>query len=164
MRLFPAYWLDANVLIQASKGPYRIERVPQFWTFIDEQLEQGNLRAPKMVYDELTDGNDHLAQWCKQRRKYLSVNASKDVQKCYGDIANWVHTNSTVAKAHEFLRGADGWVIAHAMEMGTSGIVVTQESTRPRQGKVRIPAVCTAFNVKCINTYDMLEALDFRIT
>ncbi len=78
MRLFPAYWLDANVLIQASKGPYRMERVPQFWTFIDEHLEQGNLRAPKMVYDELTDGNDHLAQWCKQRRKYLSVNASKN--------------------------------------------------------------------------------------
>jgi len=85
-----------------------MERVPQFWTFIDEHLEQGNLRAPKMVYDELTDGNDHLAQWCKQRRKYLSVNASRDVQKCYRDIANWAHTNSTVAKAHEFLRGADG--------------------------------------------------------
>ena len=164
MKLFPVYWLDANVLIQASRGPYRIDRVPPFWIFIDQQLQQGNLRAPKMVYDELTDGNDRLAQWCKQRRKYLSVTASRDVQKCYRDIATYVQANATVARTHEFLRGADGWVIAHAMDMGTSGIVVTQEATRRQHGKVRIPAICSVFNVKCINTYDMLEALDFRIS
>ena len=164
MKTLSVYWLDTNVLIQASKGPYRFERVPQFWSFIAEQLELGNLRAPKMVYDELTDGTDLLAQWCKRRRKGLSVAATKEVQKCYGDIANHVCGNYSAAKAHEFLRGADGWVIAHAMDMGTSGIVVTQESTRHRQAKVKVPTVCTALSVKCINTYDMLEVLDFRIS
>jgi hypothetical protein len=156
--------MDANVLIQASKGPYKFDRVPQFWTFISEQLELGNVRSPKMVYDELTDGNDHLAQWCKQRRKSLCVGATKEIQKLYGEIANHVHGNYAAAKAHEFLRGADGWVIAYAMDMGTSGIVVTQESTRHRQAKVKVPTVCSEFDVKCVNTYDMLEALDFRIT
>lgn len=156
--------MDTNVLIQASKGPYKFERVPQFWSFVAEQLDLGNVRSPKMVYDELTDGNDLLAQWCKRRRKGLSVGATKDVQKCYGEIANHVHRKYSAAKAHEFLRGADGWVIAHAMDMGTSGIVVTQESNRHRQAKVKVPTVCSEFNVKCINTYDMLEALDFRIS
>ena len=84
-------------------------------------LEMGTIRSPKMVYDELTDGNDLLAQWCKHRRKNLSVRANKDVRECFRQIANHVHGKYRPAKAYEFLGGADGWVIAHAMEMGNSG-------------------------------------------
>ena len=64
-------------------------------------------------------------------------------------------------KAGEFLLGGDGWVIAHALETGPNGIVVTQESTRHSLAKVKVPIVCKEFDVPCINTFQMLEDFDF---
>ena len=118
----------------------------------------------KKVFDELTDGKDHLAQWCKYRRRDLCAATSKEVQQCFGQIATYVVNNSTTPKASEFLDGGDAWVIAHAMDMGVNGIVVSQESERHHNAKVKVPTVCRAFGVKCINTYELLEALDFRIS
>ena len=166
MSLFPVivYWADADVFIQAKNGPYKFERVPQFWSFLAEQIRVGSIRCPKKVYDELTDGKDQLAQWCKTRRRDLCAQASRDVQRCFGNVATHVHGNYSAPKAAEFLSGGDGWVIAHAMEMGVSGIVVTQESERHHNAKVKVPTVCQAIGVRCINTYEMLEALDFKIT
>ena len=43
------------------------------------------------------------------------------------------------------------------------GFVVTQESARSRKSKIKIPTICKAFNVKCINTYDMLSELKAKL-
>jgi hypothetical protein len=46
-----------------------------------------------------------------------------------------------------FVKGADPWVIAHAME--DQGIVVTKESdSKSNAQKARIPDVCDHFKVK----------------
>lgn len=156
------YWLDADVYIQAKNGPYPFEMVPGFWVFLAEHLELGNIKSPKLVYDELTDGNDLLAQWCKHRRNVgIRTNASKEVQDCYRKISNHVHTKYKPQDALLFLKGGDGWVIAHAM--ATGGIVVAQESVSTKKKKVKVPTVCREFGVKCINTYEMLARLGFRI-
>lgn len=156
------YWLDADVFIQAKNGPYKFERVPGFWVFLAEQLESGKIKSPKKVYDELTDGSDLLASWCRRmRHRGLCVNADKTVQDCYRQIANHVHTKYKPHQANEFLRGGDGWVIAHAMAV--SGVVVAQESERSKKGRVKVPTVCREFGIKCIGTYDMLDQLDFTL-
>jgi hypothetical protein len=158
----PPYWIDSNVLIQAKNGPYDFDRVPQFWTFISKEIENGRIKAPKFVYDELTGATDWLANWCKQRKKDgLCENASRDVQQAYSDIANYVQANYTAHQAAVFLRGADGWVIAHAMVDG--GTVVTHESDKSKKSKVKIPAICRQFGVTCLNTYEMNKELDFRV-
>lgn len=158
----PIYWLDADVYIQAKNGPYKFERIPGFWVFLAQQFDNGNIKSPKRVYDELTDGSDVLASWCRRMRdRGLSVKADKDVQHCYRQIANHVHTKYKPHQANEFLKGGDGWVIAHAM--ATGGIVVAQESERSKKSKIKVPTVCREFNVKCIGTYDMLDRLDFTL-
>ena len=156
-----SYWQDANVFIQAKNKTYKFGRVPQFWAFLSAQLEAGTLKVPKIVYEELVKINDELATWCKARKtKGLCVHANKQVQACYQQIANHVMTKYAERHANEFLKGGDGWVIAHAM--AERGIVVTQESDKPTKTKVKIPNVCKEFGVKCIDTYDMLEELDFK--
>jgi hypothetical protein len=158
------YWLDADAFIQASArtGPYPFKRAPGFWSFLSAQIEAGQIRSPKIVYDELTRGNDELAQWCKQRReKGLCVGANKAVHDYYTAIANHVIKKYGQRKASEFLRGGDGWVIAHAMETGPNGIVVTQESTRHSNAKVKVPTVCKEFGVPCISTFQMLDDFEF---
>lgn len=158
------YWLDADVYIQASArtGPYPFKRAPGFWSFLSAQLESGEIGSPKIVYDELTKGNDELAQWCKQRReKGLCFGANREVHTHYTDIANHVMKKYGQRKAGEFLRGGDAWVIAHAMEDRANGTVVTQESTRHSNAKVKVPTVCKELGVTCINTFQMLENFEF---
>jgi hypothetical protein len=158
----PIHWLDADVYIQAKNGPYPFHRVAPFWEFLSEQLDRGNIRSPKAVYDEIVAGNDPLADWFAQREeKGLSIIASEVVCRNYTRIADHVTTSHSAHQAAEFLRGGDGWVIAHAME--EKGIVVTQESVRSVKAKVKVPAVCEHFGVVCRNTYEMLEALDFKV-
>jgi hypothetical protein len=156
------YWLDANVFIQAKNGPYRFKLVPQFWVFVSEQLERGIVKCPKMVYDELVDGTDDLAGWFRTRReKGLCQPSSEAVQECYANIANHIATKFKPHQTAEFLVGADGWIIAHAMN--GDGVVVTQESERSYRSKIKIPTICKIFSIRCINTYDMLVALDAKL-
>jgi hypothetical protein len=152
------YWLGANVFIQARNGPYSFTLVPQFWTFLSEQLNNGMIKCPKMVYDEIINGKDDLAAWFKPRRGMgLCRHSDETVQQCYSTVVNYVAATYKPHQAAEFMIGADGWLIAHAMD--GDGIVVTQESNRSHKAKIKIPTVCKVFGVRCINTYEMLNAL-----
>ena len=71
-------------------------------------------------------------------------------------------THSATPRTHSE-SGADPWLIAHAIH--NRGVVVTHESTKHPQAKAaRIPDVCDAFKVPCIDTYEMLDRLgaDFK--
>ena len=52
-------------------------------------------------------------------------------------------------------------MIAHALDMGVNGIVVTQESERHHKWKGK--SSYSVSHVECTNTYELLEALDFRL-
>jgi hypothetical protein len=100
-----------------------------------------------------------------RRQTGLFVEPNPDVQKLMQKVADYVVGNYEQQHAAEFLSGADPWLIAHAIH--TKGIVVTHESNRhPNAKKVRIPDVCAAFGVPCIDTYEMLDRLgaDFKAT
>jgi uncharacterized protein DUF4411 len=80
------YWIDAGVLIQAERGPYNRQIVPQFWAFLHEQLRAGNIQMPRLAYQEVTQGGyeDELAAWCRSRKKMgLCRNETDDVQTQY---------------------------------------------------------------------------------
>lgn len=89
--------------------------------------------------------------------------ASRAVHECYATIADHVMGKHGPRKANDFLRGGDGWVIAHAMEMGQDGVVVTQESARHSNAKVKVPTVCKELGIACINTFEMLDDFDFSL-
>ena len=154
-------WIDANVLITAADGPFRFSINPGFWTFIDEQIKAGTIRSPKMVYDEIVTNvgaGDELSKWIRNRRQSgLFVPSSASVQAEMKKIADFVMANHPQRHAAEFLRGADGWLIAHAIE--SKGTVITFETRQTGALRVKIPNVCDRFNVSCINPYDMLEEL-----
>ena len=154
------YWMDTDAFVQSKNGPYQLERVPQFWAFLSQQIEAGRIKSPKKVYDEVMTCQDDLSLWVKSRATGLCTNSNKQIQKCYGDILSYLLTERSQNQVYEFARGADGWVIAHAF-VGDDA-VVSHESERRKNAKIKIPWVCKQFNVKCINVYKMLEELDFR--
>lgn len=164
-----SYWIDANVLIEASNGLYSFDLAPPFWSFLDAQVFLGRIRSSIRIYAEILKyeaKEDQLAQWVKNRKTGgMFVTPDKDVQSAFSDIANYVAQKyaERPAKAAEFLSGGDGWIIAHAKcEKGT---VVTHESRVDTLSMTpKIPNVCTHFEVRCIGLVEMLSALNFRFT
>jgi len=158
----PRYWIDASVLIEAHRRTYPISIAISFWTWLAGQVQQGSVVAPRRVYQEIAEVEDHkdeLAQWMKNRRdKGLCIALSKAVQDRVGEIQARVFESYSYPEAWDFSRGADPWIIAHAIE--DKGVVVTLESDlRPDAKKVRIPDVCDIFDVKCLDMLEMMRLL-----
>ncbi len=157
----PIYWLDTNVLITAKNEAFRFTVNPAFWAHLHTQAKAGRVRVPKMVYDEIvTNGNDDdLAKWIKARKADgFCIPASKTVQNAMTKVSDHVIGAYPLHHAHEFLRVADPWIIAHALD--GKGAVVTFEARKP--GRVRIPVVCKALGVPAMSLYDMLENLEIK--
>ena len=152
------YWIDADVLIQASNLHYPFRRVPRFWVFLDAQVKTGTILCPKIIWQEVCDGTGDLADWMRFRGGGFCVAASKAVQTQFANVSEYVVDNYKGHQAAEFLRGGDGWVIAHALESG--GTVVTQESVKSKKGRIKVPTVCKRLNVRCLDTFKMLDEMN----
>ncbi len=154
------YWIDSGVLINAKNGLYAPELVPDFWTFIETHLRNGNARMPKKCFDEVTDGNDWLVQWCSRRKNigyFCCKSPDKDVQQRYGAVVEYVMKHHSPHAAAEFLRGGDGWVIAHAA--ATGGFVVTEELRNKYKSKVKIPTISKGMRIPWKATHEMCKEL-----
>lgn len=118
---------------------------------------------PHRVYKELTDGNDWLVDWCKNRQQHgLDVQHGKDIEFAYQRLqsfvgANYAHVPHQII---EFARGADGWVVAAAEARG--GIIVSEESRAGQNAtsSIKIPNLAKDFaKRKWTDTFGMLDAL-----
>lgn len=158
----PRHWLDANVLIEAHRRTYPINIAVSFWAWLGGQIQSGQIVCPRRVYQEIAEAEGHkdeLAQWVKVRKeKGLCIRPSRAVQDLVGKIEAYAFEKYSNVEAWEFSKGADPWLIAHALDDG--GVVVTNESDlRPDAKKVRIPDICSQFDVKCVDTLGMLREL-----
>jgi len=120
------YCLDADVLIQAKNGPYAFDIAPAFWQFIDQAVDSGQVYSTQPVYVELMEGQDELSNWASERQNSgLFPVPEAEVQEKYRLVADYVNANYAQAKAADFLKGADPWIIAQAIN--DRSIVVTHE-------------------------------------
>jgi hypothetical protein len=151
------FWVDTNVFIEAKDGPYSFSIAPGFWRHIERMLANGTIRSSEMVYKEVIGWGDDLSEWFKKNKQNgLYEPLTQSVQGHFVTIANYVYGRYDAANSGEFLRGADGWIIAHAIDTG--GMVVSQESKHyPNAAKARIPDVCKNFSISCINVFEMLS-------
>ena len=65
------YLLDANVLIDAQRDYYPMDRVPEFWAWLVEQGASGIVKIPDEVYRKMIDADDQLAAWLRLNRRDL---------------------------------------------------------------------------------------------
>jgi hypothetical protein len=162
------YWLDASVLIQAHHRLYPFERDPRFWSWMDSQLDAGSVGMPTVAFVEVTNGNDALVKWCKDRKtRGLNIRPSADVQRHMGAVAAYVQTKHEGRNMQhhigKFLAGADPWLIAHAMDDG--GTVVTQEErAKKHESRIKVPDVCKAMRAAWCDIYEMLDRLKARFS
>lgn len=173
-----AYWIDADTFITAKNSVYAFEINSSLWAWLDTQLRAKTVRSPERVYREIMafKRDDLLKKWVSARKGGgLCIEPDKRVSECLTKIADHLYTANLpnaktkkpqlrykAAQAEVFGRGADAFVIAHAMADG--GTVVTFESDKhPDAQRIRIPDICAHFDVPCINLRQLLIDLGAKL-
>ena len=168
------YLIDSNSLISPYRTFYQFDLVPSFWKWFKEAYDESIYLVDK-VRDELchvkSDGDkDDLQLWiesqCLAKEKIIHPNSDTDSLSEYANILNYIHT-SPLYKQKSFdewatFEKADPWLIAISKAYGYT-IVTMEERNRnlnpsnPTSKEPRIPDVCDALGVKCINLYDLMH-------
>jgi hypothetical protein len=145
--------IDTSSLVRLSRENPR-PRYPKIWDRVEELIERGHLRSPREVRLEIERGDDELAKWAKAR---LELFADPDrAQALYLEqILRRFPALVDIDRTGPF---ADPWVIALAMCLNSPEykapedrwIVVAEEQPKGI-GSTKIPDICSAFSLECIN-------------
>jgi hypothetical protein len=164
----PDFWLDADSLISPHRGAHRFSFDTPLWNFLEMRARDGIIGSPQIVFDdEIASTNkleekDSLELWARELKGILFLQPIASVQDEYAKVANYIQNcgNYTKPNIAKCLSGADPWLVAYAMALG--GKIVTFEASAPKSRDPKIPDVAKEFGIKCVNLWDMLDALKFR--
>ena len=159
--------VDSNFFIQAHRSIYPLDIAQSFWTKIKNLANNGTILSIDKVKKEIYDNSSHedkLKIWCKANLPNGFFIDTDTVLQNYITIVNWTKSMShhyTTNAIQEFLETdlADPWLIAFAMS--NNWTIVTYERSEPnRKNRIKIPEVCNQFNVRYVNTIEMLRELN----
>ena len=159
------FLLDANVLIDANRDYYAINRVPEFWDWLIHHGDLGNVKNPIEIYEELTDGDDVLAEWAKRSEVKNSLMLNEDVdvtlvQRVLRDGYAPDLNDTEVAQL-----GRDPFFIAYGLNQTHENqrCIVTTESSKPSKNRANrhIPDVCDSFGIPSCNSFEFFSTLGF---
>ncbi len=157
------YLLDANVLIDANRDYYPIQRVPEFWEWLEAAGENSNAKIPREVYEEISDGGDELAKWLKHDsiKTALLLEEEAEVSLVSHVVDNGYASDLTDDEVEKI--GRDPFLIAYALKnRGGRSVVTTEVSKSGRQRANRhLPDVCKDLKVRCYSTFEFVRALNF---
>jgi len=163
------YLLDANTLIHAKNLYYKFDQVPQFWDWLVYQGSVGAVKIPVEMHDEIVDPKtkpnkkDALALWAESAEVKDSLLFTEAADQTR--VAQITYGGYTPTPSEDDLEkmGNDPFLLSYALQDTENRIIVTTEHSKPkRQGANRhIPDVADAFNIRCINTFQMLDQLNF---
>ena len=155
--------LDANVLITAHRQYYPLDRVPEFWDWVLHCAEQGDLKIPAEIIEEICDGADAVSDWCSDHnnRSRLLLDEQTD-----GGLVQYVmaHGYAPDLTDEEIeVVGRDPFLIASALVAPAARCVVTAEVSKPRRTRSNrhVPDVCSDLGVTWMDSFGMLRSLNF---
>lgn len=154
------YLLDTNVLIDASRDYYQIDRVPEFWSWLVRMGMQSQVKVPQEIYDEIMKGNEDPKEWLQENKDALLLD---EVPVMVDSVIERGYANDLSDVEIEKI-GGDAFLIAYALVDSQRRCVVTTEYSKPTKTRANrhIPNVCADLGVECINTFDLIRRLNFR--
>lgn len=152
-----AYLLDANVFMAAKNLHYGMDFCPAFWDWLVRENATGRVFSIEKVGDEITSGEDELAEWAAERGDGFFLKPDAGVVGALGTVATWVNDHATYSPAakNTFLQIADYYLVAQALAGGH--VVVTHEKPENSVHRVKIPNVCIGVGVKHMTPFEMLR-------
>lgn len=148
-----SFSLDTSSLIWAWRFAYPRANFPSLWQRFEALIRNGDIRASRMVLAELERIEDELLAWA-QEQEALFVDLDVPQQECVrgvmGDFPG-------LAPVGEDRINADPFVIALAMRDGR--IVISQERPSGNPNTPKIPNVCAARDVQCMDFVQLIARL-----
>lgn len=158
------YLLDANVIIDANRDYYPLERVPEFWNWLQREGAAGALKLPLEIYDEITAGDGSVVDWLKQRdvKQDLVLKEDPDPLLVNQVVSTGYAPDLSDLELNEV--GRDPFLVAYALAKRNERWVITNEVSKPKRQRANrhIPDVCRQLHVHCDNTFSLIRTLDFR--
>jgi hypothetical protein len=159
------YLLDANTLITAHNTYYPIDRVPEFWEWLEHQAESGLVKVPQEMHEEILEGRDDdlLLKWIKvdTHHEALVLKEVVDPKIVQTVVYKGYATDLTDVEIEKL--GRDPFLIAYALA-GNERCVITTENSKPsrkRQNR-QIPDVCGSLKVLCEGPFYLYKLLGFQ--
>ena len=152
------YLLDANVFKEARNRYYSFRICPGFWQWLEQANATGTVSSIEEVRKEVDAGDkdDDLRVWFANEGTFTFMVSDEHTAEALKQVVQWVMAQDYDDKNRALFLKTDSVLIAHAM--AHSHTVVTQETYVPANSrKVKIPNVCRAMGVVCMNTFAMLE-------
>jgi hypothetical protein len=162
------YVVDSNFFIQAHRMYYPLDVVFSFWEKVKQLADAGKIISIDKVKQEIYQNEDALKTWCEDNLPPEFFKDTMPVIASYLNIIAWAATKSnhyTQNAIAEFLEAdeADAWIIAFAHAEINDRIIVTYEISDPqRKKRIKIPDVCIAHGIECIDTIGMFRKLGER--
>ncbi len=157
------YILDTNVLIDANRDYYPINRIPEFWEWLVFMGNAGFVKIPIEIYEEIKEGKDELASWAKLPEVSSALLLTEEADP---SLVSFVVENGYASDLtdDEFdILGRDPFLLSYAMRDNTNRCIVTTEVSKPKAQRANrhLPDVCGALNINCCNTFKFIKDLNF---
>lgn len=156
------YCIDANTLIHAWQFWYAPVTHPTFWEGVEDLARNGKLKMPEQVLLELSEKEDNLSAWCKERSDLLVYNATDETEEAYRELVNrYPEMTGRLGMGEDF---ADLYVVAVAAV--NDAAVVTNEdlgfertpTARQRKTKnYKVTNVCYDLDIPMTRLYSVLR-------
>ena len=156
------YLLDANVLIDASRYYYPIQRVPEFWSWLVHVEGRAEVKIPIEIYEEIKDGDD-LGIWSRGDLTGAALLLTDESDpNLVARVTDQGYADNLTDDEVEKI-GRDSFLIAYALTAPEEIRVVSTEVSQPTKLRANrhLPDVCRDFDVECINTFEFVRRLDF---
>jgi len=162
------YLLDASVLITANNSYYPVDRVPEYWSWLQHMGKQGNVKLPLEIFEEIKDGpkdkdKDLLFAWIQEKENCDALLLDEEVNlDLVQQVVNNGYASDLTDDEIEQL-GRDPFLVAYAIANGDRQII-TAETSKPKKQRQnrKLPDVCDGFSVKWHDPFALNRLLEFR--
>ena len=156
------YLIDANVLIRAHEDYYPLDRVPQFWTWLERESAAGRIKMPLEIHNEIAISRGALKDWICERhvKQALILDEEADAELVDRVLVEGYGEDLTDSDLEKI--GEDAFLIAYALA-AEDRVVVTKETPKPsKQGANRkVPDVCDSLHVEWMTDFGLYRVLAF---
>ena len=151
-------------MIDANKYYYPIDRVPEFWEWLIFQGDEGKIKVPIEIFEEILAGSDELVYWIKDDLTKNALLLNEDVSP--SNVAKVVSEGyaSDLTDVEIEKLGRDPFLLAYGLVDKNHRVIVTTEASKSSKLRANkhIPDVARFFNIRSVNTFQLTRELDFR--
>lgn len=152
----PKYTID-TCSFTAMRRVYPEDVFPGAWRKLNELAESRVIISIDEVLEELQAEDDEVTKWAKRHAAiFLPLDAYVQTE-----AKKILAAHPTLVDLKKRKSGADPFVIAAGIVHGCS--VVTEEKPSGGPSKVKIPDVCKALKIECLNMLGMLRREGMRL-